>query len=385
MKSCIDMARDMIGFGEDWCGLPSSTQHLIQHLAKTRKIVWVNSIGLRRPKLDRYDFKRLWAKLFAGKVKAKYSSDEYSMGDNFCIVNPKTLPAPRSRFGRWLSTLILKSQIKPVINKAKLNSPVLWISLPTAVDIVGKLGDSGLVYYCGDDFSALAGVDHQTVRLREKELVEKADLILAASEHLKLQFPPSKTQLLSHGVDYNLFSKRAPRADDLPDDGRPIAGFYGSISSWLDIELLQLSIAKLPDWHFIFIGKPVVDVSVLTRFPNVTLLGERPHHQLPSYSQYWTACLLPFINNDQIRACNPLKLYEYLATGRPIISTDFPAVSSFRGIIQIINNSESLVKALINSKHVANLESLSTIMRDTVNDKSWAARAQQVNRWIELI
>jgi len=378
---------DLIVFAEDWGGLPSSTRHLIRHLAKQRKVIWVNSIGLRRPGFVWRDIKRALGKLCGRKSTGVNSDDinEETPDDNFHIVYPRTLPAPRSQPGRWLAARLLVSQIRPVIEKAGLHSPILWTSLPTAVDLAGQLGESALVYYCGDDFSALAGVDHDTVIRREKELVQKADLILAASEQLHQKFPPSRSFLLPHGVDCSLFSGPVPRAADLPDDGRPVAGFYGSISAWLNIRLLQDTIQKMPDWHFVFIGKPVVDISALTAFSNVHLLGERAHHQLPSYSQHWTASLLPFVNNAQIQSCNPLKLGEYLAAGRPVISTAFPAIEKFRGLIQIANNSTAMVEALKASQHIGDLPAFSDALRNAVSKNSWAARARQTEQWLEML
>ncbi|PKG37910.1 glycosyltransferase [Psychromonas sp. Urea-02u-13] len=400
------MHHDLIVFAEDWQGLPSSTQHLIKQLATTRKVVWINSIGLRQPTLNWQDAKRLWMKLSASHTEKNKSEknntitasnesaslesdhseskhlEQANSNHDFYVVNPRTLPAPRSQFARFIARQLLLLQIKPIIKKAQLDSPLLWVSLPTAVDFSGHLGESGLVYYCGDDFSGLAGVDHNTVALREQELSEKADLILAASPKLVTHFPKHNTQLLTHGVDYKLFSTATPRANDLPDDGRPIAGFYGSISQWLDLPLLRETILKLPQWHFVFIGKAVVDISLISALENVTLLGEREHHLLPSYSQHWTASLLPFCDNAQIRACNPLKLKEYLAAGRPIISTHFPAIDAYRGLVQIANNSDAMVEALLDSQHVQSLAQFSTVLRDVVAQKSWQARANKLSHWL---
>ncbi|MFT6984557.1 MAG: glycosyltransferase involved in cell wall biosynthesis [Psychromonas sp.] len=382
------MHHDLIVFGEDWGGLPSSTQHLIKHLAQTRKIIWINSIGLRRPRLTRRDLNRLCAKLLPSKTaNAQAIPLPYTSNNNFQILNPRTLPAPRSALGRWAAVQLLLAQIKPLLKLSHLHAPILWTSLPTAVDMIGKLNESAVVYYCGDDFSGLAGVDHHTVAQREQELHKKADLIIASSAPLAARSAASRTQLLTHGVDYSLFSTPAARAADLPNDGRNIAGFYGSISHWLDLELLQQTIKKMPDWHFVFIGKTVVDISVLTRFKNVTLLGERPHHQLPAYSQHWTAALLPFVDNAQIRACNPLKLSEYLAAGRPIISTSFPAVAEFQraGIVQTADSSYAMVEALRASEHLCTLPAFTPLLRNQVRQHSWAARAAQVAAWLEKL
>jgi len=383
------MHHDLIVFAEDWGGLPSSTQHIIKLLAKTRKVVWINSIGLRQPSLTGADIKRLWQKLTAVNVNNtkthNKANDDTRSANHFHIINPRTLPAPRSAVARYIAQQLLLLQIKPIIKKAKLINPILWTSLPTAVDFAGCFDECALVYYCGDDFSGLAGVDHNTVAQREKELSTKADLIMVSSENLLPRFPTSHTQLLTHGVDYRLFSSPTQRALDLPNKETNIAGFYGSISAWLDIELLHATILKMPHWQFVFIGKAVVDISRLSALKNVTFLGERAHHLLPSYSQHWTASLLPFVDNAQIQACNPLKLKEYLAAGRPIVCTDFSAIHAHRGLVQIANSSDAMVEALTNCEHLQQLESFTPTLRNRVVDKNWESRAQQVAKWMDRL
>ncbi len=98
--------------------------------------------------------------------------------------------------------------------------------MPTAVDLCGHLNESAVVYYCGDDFNALAGVDHQTVAAHELEFIEKSDLIFCRQRKLDDEVPKDKAQLLPHGVDVSLFSTPAPRAHDLPSEHRPIVGFW---------------------------------------------------------------------------------------------------------------------------------------------------------------
>jgi len=397
------MTHDLIVFAEDWGGLPSSTQHLIKQLSKTRKVVWINSIGLRQPTFTFRDLKRVWHKLNAPKITEdinKNNSKETHKKNNalaevhnhapiensdFHVVNPRTIPAPRSQLARFIAKQILLLQLKPILNKADLHSPILWTSLPTAVDFAGSLNESALVYYCGDDFAGLAGVDHDTVAKREAELCDKAHLIMASSQKLVDGFPSDNTQLLTHGVDYQLFSTPTTRAIDLPDDGRNIAGFYGSISAWLDVQLLVETINKMPHWHFVFIGNAVIDISALEALENVTFLGQRDHSELPSYSQHWTASMLPFIDNAQIRACNPLKLKEYLAAGRPIISTSFPAIDAYKGLVQVANSSDAMVEALTNAEHLQALPYFPDALRSQVTDKSWESRAQQVSDWLEKL
>lgn len=372
--------RDLIVFGEDWGGLPSSTQCLVSQLAKTRKIVWINSIGLRRPTLCRRDIKRAWNKLTTGSSGGIFGQPP--PGENFHLVYPRTLSAARSLPGRRLAAWLLEKQILPVVANAGLESPVLWTSLPTAVDLSGRLNESALVYYCCDDFSALDGVDHDTVSRRERELVQRADLILASSSELADRLPSKTTKLLPHGVDFSLFAEPAPRARDLPDNGRPVAGFYGSIDDRLDYGLLVACIEKLPHWQFIFIGAQKLQHCPLEKLANVKLLGERAHRQLPCYSQHWDVSLLPFIDSPMVRACNPMKLREYLAAGRPIVSTPIPAISPYLHLVHTVDDADAMVRAMQRTLEEAdNCE----VLREAVIEHTWAARADQLSGWLETL
>ncbi len=381
------MPRDLIVFGEDWGGLPSSTQHIVRYLSEDRKVIWVNSIGLRRPQITPHDLKRAWHKVTC-TTKQNIPHNEQTndaMPEHFRIINPKTIPVPKSPMERYLAAVLLQHQILPIMEEERITDPILWLSLPTAVDMIGKLNESRVVYYCGDDFNALNGVDHHIVKERENELVRKADLILAASDALRERFPEEKTHTLPHGVDFNLFSTPTERALDLPNDGRPIAGFYGSLSTWLDQELLLETMKILPEWHFVFIGTADVDISLISSQHNAHILGPKPHHELPRYSQHWNASLLPFKDNAQIRACNPLKLVEYLAAGKPVISTPFPAIQPFRGLVPAAPNAVAMAEALLSTLSIRELPKLPDILQDSVASNTWEQRAKQTDHWLNSL
>jgi len=378
------MPRDLIVFGEDWGGLPSSTQHLVKNLANDRKVLWINSIGLRRPNLSCHDLTRVVNKI-AHRINSDTHDQKIAVPNNITILNPLTIPAPRCQVERSFAAHLLEKQIKPEIEALKLHQPILWISLPTAADLVGRLGESATIYYCGDDFSSLAGVDHRIVEKHEEKLVKNCDLIITASEKLAERFPQQRTRTLTHGVDYDLFSQRAYPAKDLPYNGQPTAGFYGSLSAWLDTELLSKVIASMPHWNFVFIGKEEADMSMLKTFKNTYFLGPRQHKQLPSYSQHWQASLLPFRDNAQIRACNPLKLVEYLAGGRPVVSTSFPALMPYRHLVQSTKCAEDFVEALEISLNLDTLESFPTALRSTVSNNTWQEKSCEVANWLEKL
>ena len=372
----IDRQPDLIVFGEDWGGLPSTTQKLISSMPADRKVLWVNSIGLRQPRFSLRDMKRVFS-----KIARKLDKDAVSgmaVPGHFHVLNPITVPAPRSHFARELAKRLLKRQVLASCEALGIDSPALWISLPTAVDLVGELNECTSTYYCCDDFASLAGVDHDTVSAREAELVDKADRIIAVNDELASRFPAEKVMVLTHGVDTQLFTSPALRADDLPRDGRPIAGFYGSLSEWIDIDMIAKTARVLPGWNFVIIGEACVDISELEALPNVYLLGARPHHELPRYSQHWSVSMLPFRNNRQIQACNPMKLSEYLAAGSPIVSIDFPAIAPYKRYIDIIEEHGSMAQALLAARHRGD-----AICRTTsVASLDWTHQAARAEGWM---
>jgi len=377
------MVRCMIAFGEDWGGLPSSTQHIMSRLADDRDVIWVNSIGMRRPRLDRRDLSRILSKVGAltRRGASPVAQLKVTTPSRLSIISPMAVSWPGCRMAEEINRVSVGRQIRNVMMERHLKDPIIWTSLPTALPIIGELGKGPVVYYCGDDFSALAGVDHKPVAELEKRLVDRADLIFAASDALVAKFPSVKTVLAPHGVDFDHFRTPAPRADDLPASGR-IAGFYGSIAEWIDIEMIASCARQMPDWTFVLIGKPQVDVGVLAALPNVRLLGPRPHEALPGYVQHWDVSLLPFRDSPQIRACNPLKLREYLAAGTPIAAIDFPALGPYRDLVSFTSDPAKFHHAILSAKNDARPFKL---RRMRVASESWEARAEAINTVLEQL
>ncbi|AVF65547.1 glycosyltransferase [Vibrio alginolyticus] len=372
---------DIVVFGEDFGGLPSSTQHIVKRLAANHRILWVNSIGLRQPKLDSKDIQRALNKLTrvfhnVGSHKPTLDSET---NPNIHIINLLTIPAPNSALARKVAAKMMKHQLNKQLQALGFDKPVFWTSLPTAADVCAEMNPRGLIYYCGDDFSALAGVDHDTVTKHERTLVNAANVIFTASETLSTKFPSHKTVTLPHGVNVSLFSEPAPKAKDLPDNGRKVLGFYGSLSEWLDYDLIAQVADQAPDWDLVFIGPNEFSDNPLPQRSNIYYLGPRAHHTLPRYSQHWDASWLPFVDNAQIKACNPLKLLEYLATGTPVISTSFPALMPYKHMLHIVQNVEDVCASL---DHLIPPPANS---KQYVQQQSWEARANQVDKLVRAL
>ncbi|HYN77141.1 MAG TPA: glycosyltransferase [Lamprocystis sp. (in: g-proteobacteria)] len=375
------MMRDLIVFGEDWGGLPSSTQHLVRHLARDRRVLWVNSIGMRRPRLTARDLGRLGHKVRAMLTGAGHAGPA-AVPPPFPVVAPRALPWPGNPLARAFNRRVLGGQIARAAAAHGLRDPVLWTSLPTAVEVVGRLGEHAVVYFCGDDFGALAGVDHAPVLRMERELVDSADLIFVVSQPLADRFPSAKTHILQQGVDFDLFSTPVAPAPDLPRGG-PVAGFFGMIEDWVDTDLLAEVARCRPAWQFFLIGTVKTDVSALAALSNVTLAGPRPYQSLPSYCQHWSVSLLPFRDGDTMRAANPLKLREYLAAGQPVVSTDFPWLDDYRDLVAVATGPAGYAAALESA--LREPAGRCKPRRERVAAESWPTRAAQAAALIDAL
>ena len=380
--------RDMIVFGEDWGGLPTSTQHLIRHISESWRILWVNSIGLRRPRLNARDLKRIANKVgaLAGRGAPRKSPEQgrAPVPKNMTILSPAALPLPGLGPQMTVNRALLTRQLKKKMAEIGMAEPILWTSLPTALPAVGHLGECAVAYYCCDDFGALEGVDHGPVMAMERELAKKCDLVFVSNMVLAERFDPERTHYLPHGADVSLFSTPAPRPAELPTDG-PVAGFYGSFADWLDKGLLRQAAMALPHWRFVFIGDKKTDASMLEDLPNVLFLGPQPHAALPGFAQHWTASLIPFLPTPQIIASNPLKLREYLAAGSPIVATPFPALDPYRHHITVAGTPEAFIEGLRQAETAVADDAARAARQAAVASETWAARAEEARLALEKL
>ena len=377
------MTRDLIVFGEDWGAHPTSTQHLVSRLARDRLVLWVNSVGMRRPRFSVRDARRIAQKVKSMARPLRGPTPNLMTPKNLTVIEPRVLPLPNNAIAAVFNRAVGARKIAAAADAAGLTDPAIWVSVPTAVDLLPALPKAPIVYYCGDDFGGLAGVDHEPVLSCERRLGVSAKKIFTVSDALSLKFRADKVVELPHGVDYDLFSTPETRATDLPQRG-PVAGFYGSISAWLDQRLIAEVATQLDDWAFVFIGRVECDVDTLRQCPNVRFLGPRAHSQLPGYVQHWNASLLPFLDNRQIRACNPLKLREYLAAGTPVVSTPFPAVKAYASFVEQAPDAARFVSALRRTLENTDQEARAARMASVANE-SWERRAKDAAKVVDAL
>ncbi|MBZ2172990.1 glycosyltransferase [Nitratidesulfovibrio sp. SRB-5] len=377
--------RDFIVFSDDWGRHPFSCQHVMRHFLPDNRILWVNTIGMRLPRLCIYDVKRAFEKVRSWADPAP--SVELPQG--LRVISPLMVPLSPLASVRAFNRRSVLGAVARASRDLGLRDPVLLATVPNAADYAGLCGESLVVYYCVDEFSVWPGMNlPEMVRELEADLLRKADLVMAVSDELvaRKSNGRSPTRLLTHGVDFGHFSAAAGPVSvaDLPEALRwlegPVIGFYGLIDSHLDIDLLVDLLAARPHWNVVLIGTRRIPLDALERFPNFLWLPAVPYGELPGYAARFDVAVIPYVVNEHTCTANPLKLREYLATGKPVVATPMTEVLRFEGVVRIATSGDAFVAAIEDELH-----SPAPVgpRWKVLEGETWKDKAELVSCWIE--
>jgi glycosyltransferase involved in cell wall biosynthesis len=220
---------------------------------------------------------------------------------------------------------------------------------------VGTLGERFAIYECVDELAASRGlVRRDVVREQERRLLSKVRAAIVTHENLyrSKRDAVREIHLIPNGAEIDHLRRVVDDASlvvpqDMASLPRPVIGFLGSVMYWLDFDLLRFLALARPKWSFAFVG-PVGRLADLDkiRLPNVHLLGRKAYADVPAYVKGFDVCLNPYLMDETAENCSPLKLYEYLASGRPVVSTDMPEARKFQDVIGIGGNPQDILMRL---------------------------------------
>ncbi|MDQ3367549.1 MAG: glycosyltransferase [Myxococcota bacterium] len=379
------MASAIIAFSKDWHEDPTSNHHVLRELAKTRRVLWLNSLATRKPSLS--------SSRDLGKIRRKlreFVQGAHNVEHDLWVATPLVLPFPQSAVARAVNRQILRLTIRQLRTDLGIDQFQLWSFLPNTAPYVGTLGEELAVYYCVDEWATFPGLPRDATLTMERKLLERVDVSFTTSQALYQSKRGScrETHLAPHGVDHARFARALDPAVAIPADVAalpgPRIGFFGTLRDFIDLELIAGVARARPGWSVVLIGQQLTDLTPVRGLPNVHLLGQKPHDELPAYCKGFDAGLIPYRIDDDVKFINPLKLREYLSAGVPVVSTPMPEVLPYEHLCQIAGTASDTVSAIERALRDSG-PAARTMRSRAMASETWEARVAAVDRAVEEI
>lgn len=281
--------------------------------------------------------------------------------------------------------------VRQLIEIEQIDNYVLWFYTPMALPLAEGLKPAAVIYDCMDELSAFLNAPPQLLE-REAALLDMADLVFTGGPSLyrakKDRHP--RVYCFPSSVDAKHFAAAAngmKEAEDQADLAHPRLGFFGVIDERFDLPLLAAMAEAHPEWQIALVGPVVkIDPDVLPRNANIRYFGQRTYQQLPSYLKGWDVCLLPFARNQSTKYISPTKTLEYMAAGKPIVSTPITDVAEPYGDIVYLGSSPAEFIAACECALSSSAEERAERqkkMKEVLSKTSWDSTAQRMNDLIE--
>ena len=369
---------DFVVFSDDWGEHPSSCQHIFRHIAQDHRVLWVNTIGMRNPTFTLTDLRKIAKKCRKMlRIRRQHGERAEPVG-HLSVCQPIMLPFSElslvRRFNRWS----VSRRIRSAASALNFRDPIIVSTVPNAAEYPEVLAGRRIIYYCVDDFSLWPGVDSTRVSDMERRMVEQSSAIIAASGTLAEKFTEfgRHVAVLTHGVDLDHFRTRAtsehPILKRIPE---PRVGFFGLIDGRFDRNLIQALAAQMPDTNFVFAGPVDSTAGELPVRENLHFIGALAYTELPAFIVGIRALILPYKVDELGRMLSPLKLKEYLATCKPVVSSPISAVYDWESFLLVAHAPNEWVEALRGIIEQKSVESVSKVHAQLAIE-SWKSKAE---------
>ncbi|HYU21349.1 MAG TPA: glycosyltransferase [Chloroflexota bacterium] len=358
----------------DWEGLRQRPQHLASELSRRYDVLYVRPLPLSR--LVRQRGRRL-------RPVAE------QLNERLTIIRPRILSPGRlpavARANERRATAVVRQYLDPQ------RPVVLWLSHPDQASQIGKYGEALVCYDRMDDHPAFtSGAAQQALEDAERSLLRRADLVFASGEdlHKRGLEAGARAFLVPNACEFERFATAAIRPLEIPRElallPRPRLLFYGMLGWWVDMALVAGIARARPNWSVALVGTVVrADLEQVSGLANVHLLGWQPYESLPAYLQHADACLLPLVDSELTRAVDPVKVYEYLAAGKPVIATPLPELAKCGDLVDIVTTPEQAVEAVEGHLLDPGGEARRRQQLGFAAQHTWQARANAISAQIE--
>ncbi|MEW6618659.1 MAG: glycosyltransferase [bacterium] len=371
----------------DWDNIAwTNKQHIMSRLSKTNKILYIESLGLRQPTIKKKDILRILK-----RIKDWFKGPR-QINENLFVYSPIILPLHKVKIVQKINHLVLWLTLKLLLARLGFKKPILWTYSPPAKSLIGRLNEKLVVYHCVDELSATPGIPDSIIEM-EEELLKKANLIFTTSRLLfeKKKVFNQNTYYLPNVADVPHFMtalEDLPLPADIARIKHPIIGFIGTIISYkLDFEIIKYIATTHPQWSIVLIGDVVETedekgVKELGSIPNIFMLGGKRYEILPAYIKPFDVCILPNVINEYTQNMFPMKFFEYLATGKPVVLTQLSAVEEYKEICYIARDKEAFAQNIEKALSENDLKGRQKRI-EIAKENTWEVRIDQMSKLIE--
>lgn len=392
LQNMMDISQDtssktnFVVFSDDWGRHPSSCQHLMKHLLSDHRVLWVNTIGMRPPRLTWSTVTRGWEKFqdWAGPQKL----EEQQLSENLEVIKPLMWPWIKHGTDRWLNRKLLIQRLNKELERYP-GPTVAVTTIPLVADLIGELAVDRWVYYCVDDFGQWPGLEQQALTNLEEKLVDRVDIIIAAGTHLRGRLSNFRTDiaLLQHGLDLEHWSSASDLRDSLlptlEQSPQPRITFWGLIDQRLDIEWLRALSEHLSSGSLHLVGPQNDPDPDLKKISGLHLHPPVDYEDLPTIAQLTDVLIMPYCDSPVTRALQPLKLLEYLATGLPVVVRDLPANREWSDCLDLASSAAEFCE-LVQCRLQSGTPTSQITARERLRSESWSYKAEQFLDMIQL-
>ncbi|MGA9187346.1 MAG: glycosyltransferase [Methanosarcina sp.] len=296
---------------------------------------------------------------------------------------------------RWINDSFVSLWLRFILRKKNMREPVLFYCEPRYSTLIGKLQEKMVILDYIDDKLAFSNVP-SWMKIYLDNLIEKANLIFVASSYLHKSILKTRTDnvyLIGNGVDVNHFRKAMtdiPIPEDIAHIKSPIVGYVGALSDWVDFDIIRAISREYPDLSIVLVGPkfPSVknEVDSLKQCPNIFILGAKPYEILPNYLKAFDVCIIPFKINELTLSSNPIKFYEYISTGKNVISINLPELIKYQGFVQIASNKTDFLRLVKKSLETnPDYDEIKKILDDCNWDKKAESMVQNILNYVKMV
>lgn len=287
---------------------------------------------------------------------------------------------------------VLEKSIQVLKEACGIDQAVLLVDLPFWSNLVLHLQEKynwPCVYDCMDLHTGFSISTDATAK-DEELLLNYCDLVLATS-HFLLNHVKKVNQnavLAPNGTEYAFFHQAAKRmpVEDIEDLSHPIIGYYGAIADWFDSELVNDLALMHPEWTFLLIGSTnLSDLKPLQDVENIHLLGEKPYQEIPGYLSHFDVGIIPFKQTPLTHATNPVKMYEYLSAGKPIVATRLDEISHYDDYVRLAETRDEWEAAILDSLAEEKTPELLQKRFEFAKANTWEQLAEVVERELKKL